>query len=202
MASWFKRRESEENPDESTIEVKARVIADAVRAAEQQQAPPQQVGPQAGSPTGIAADGLVSGGDFAEPDAAPPSAEALALDQALTERKSLVQLCLYALDRAKSPGVVERIEEGLAGVGVVAVRPDGVRFDPAHHEAGGTVATPDENLDGVVAETEVVGFSDRGEALRVPIVTVYSKNAGLSGPRRRRRSPRYPSRSRRRGRSC
>jgi molecular chaperone GrpE len=169
MASWFKRKDAED-PDESTIEVKARVIADAVRAAEQPP-PHQQVGPQAG----IAADGLVSGGDFVEPDAAPPSVEAVVLDQAMAERRSLVQLCLYALDRAKSPGVVERLEEGLAGVGVAAIRPDGARFDPALHEAGGTVATTDENLDGVVAETEVVGFSDRGDVLRVPIVTVYSK---------------------------
>jgi hypothetical protein len=178
MASWFKRRESQEDPDESTIEVKARVIADAVRAAEYQQAPPQvpQPAPQPGPQAGIAADGVVSGGDFADPDAAPPGVEAVALDQALAERKSLVQLCLYALDRAKSPGVVERIEEGLVAVGVEAIRPDGVRFDPAHHEAGGTVATTDENLDGVVAETEVVGFRDRGEVLRVPIVTVYSKS--------------------------
>ena len=169
MASWFKRRDGDETVDETetdpTIEVKAQVIADAVRAADQQQQ------------AGIGSDGLVGGGDFAEPDAAPPSAEAIALDQALAERRSLVQLCLYALDRAKSAGVVERLEEGLAGVGVDAIRPDGVRFDPAYHEAGGTVATTDEALDGVVAETEVVGFSDRGEVLRVPIVTVYSKGA-------------------------
>lgn len=170
MASWFKRPDSADDTDESTIEVKARVIADAVRAAEQQ--PHQQVVPQ----PSIAVDGLVSGGEFAEPEATPPTAEALALDQALAERRSLVQLCLYALDRAKSPGVVERLEEGLSGVGVAAIRPDGVRFDPAHHEAGGTVATTDETLDGVVAETEVVGFADRGEVLRVPIVTVYSKS--------------------------
>jgi hypothetical protein len=176
MASWFKRRgDEDDNPvddagAESTIEVKAQVIADAVRAAEQ---PQPQVGPQAG----IAADGLVTGGDFTEPDDQPQSPEAIALDQALAERKSLVQLCLYALDRAKSAGVAERLEEGLAGVGVAAIRPDGVRFDPAYHEAGGTVATADETLDGVVAETEVVGFADRGEVLRVPIVTVYSKGA-------------------------
>ncbi|MFI7677103.1 nucleotide exchange factor GrpE [Actinophytocola sp. NPDC049390] len=178
MASWFKRREENDGDaaeaddarDDSTIEVKAQVIADAVRAADQQQ---QRVGPQAG----IAADGLVAGGDFADPDDTPQSPEAVALDQALAERKSLVQLCLYALDRAKSAGVVERLEEGLAGVGVDAIRPEGVRFDPAYHEAGGTVATADETLDGVVAETEVVGFSDRGEVLRVPIVTVYSKGA-------------------------
>jgi molecular chaperone GrpE len=169
--AWFKRRDAEVDPDESTIEVKARIIADAVRAGEQPQQ--HQVGPQAG----IASDGLVTGGDFTEPDAPPQTPEALALDQALVERRSLVQLCLYAIDRAKSPGVVERLEEGLAGVGVAAIRPDGARFDPAHHEAGGTVATTDEALDGVVAETEVVGFSDRGEVLRVPIVTVYSKGA-------------------------
>ncbi|MGB3440211.1 MAG: nucleotide exchange factor GrpE [Actinophytocola sp.] len=117
----------------------------------------------------------MTGGDFTEQDDVPPSAAAIALDQALAERRSLVQLCLYALDRARSAGVVERLEEGLAGVGVDAIRPDGARFDPAHHEAGGTVATTDEAIDGVVAETEVVGFADRGEVLRVPIVTVYSK---------------------------
>jgi hypothetical protein len=180
MAAWFKRRDGHQQDEtgaEPTIEVKAQVIADAVRAAEQQaqqaQQPQQPAGPQAG----IAADGLVTGGDFAEPDPVPQSAEAVALDQALAERRSLVQLCLYALDRARSAGVAERLEEGLAGVGVDAIRPEGVRFDPAHHEAGGTVATADESLDGVVAETEVVGFADRGEVLRVPIVTVYSKSA-------------------------
>jgi hypothetical protein len=96
------------------------------------------------------------------------------LDQALGERRALVQLCLYALDRARSTGVVERLEDGLATIGVVAWRPDGQRFDPSLHEAGGTVHTDDPNLDGVVAETEVVGFVDRGRTLRPPIVTVYT----------------------------
>jgi hypothetical protein len=131
---------------------------------------------QASSPTGIASDGLVSGGDFPEPPA-EPVADAPDAEQALAERRSLVSLCLYALDRARSAGVAERLEEGLAGVGVTALRPDGKRFDPAFHEAGGTVSTTDETLDGLVAETEVVGFSDRGELLRAPIVTVYSKAA-------------------------
>lgn len=96
------------------------------------------------------------------------------LDQALAERRALVQLCLYALDRARSAGVVERLEEGLATIGVTAVRPDGERFDPSRHEAGGTAPTDDASLDGVVAETEVVGFADRGRTLRAPIVTVYT----------------------------
>jgi molecular chaperone GrpE len=151
MASFFKRGKGdavESDSAESTIEVKASVIAEAARAAA---APPVPI----------------------EPIEGPRQL----LDQALAERRTLVQLCLYALDRAKSPGVVERLEEGLSGVGVTALRPDGVRFDPAHHEAGGTVETTDETLDGLVAETEVVGFADRGEVLRAPIVTVYSKAA-------------------------
>jgi molecular chaperone GrpE len=167
----FKRGKSntdevEGDSAESTIEVKASVIADAIADADRAAASPR---------TGIASDGLVSVGDMADdPAEQPPDPR---LDQALAERKVLVQLCLYALDRARSPGVVERLEEGLAGVGVTSLRPDGIRFDPAFHEAGGTVATADEELDGVVAETEVVGFSDRGEVMRPPIVTVYSKAA-------------------------
>ncbi|TCO64756.1 GrpE protein [Actinocrispum wychmicini] len=113
-------------------------------------------------------DGTVPAEEPSEPDVT----EEL-LEQALTERKALVQLCLYALDRARSPGVVERLEQGLAGIGVSALRPDGAVFDPAHHEAGGTVPTGDAAQDGLVAETEVVGFEDRGQLLRAPIVIVY-----------------------------
>ncbi|HEV7652159.1 MAG TPA: nucleotide exchange factor GrpE [Actinophytocola sp.] len=176
MASWFKRDKNDGDSAENTIEVKASVIAEAARAAGSPvpAAPPVAPAPPARQ-AGIAVDGLVSGGDFAEP--APEPAADPQLDQAFAERRTLVQLCLYALDRARSPGVVERLEEGLAGVGVTALRPDGSRFDPAFHEAGGTVATTDETLDGLVAETEVVGFADRGEVLRAPIVTVYSKAA-------------------------
>lgn len=97
------------------------------------------------------------------------------LERALSDRQALIQLCLYALDRARSGGVVERIEQGLENIGVVAVRPDGLRFDPALHEAGGAVDTDDPALDGLVAETEVVGFTDHDRPLRAPIVTVYKK---------------------------
>jgi molecular chaperone GrpE len=178
VPSWFKRARSDEDQAESTIEVKAQVIADAVRAGAERPGEPARSEPGGG----IAADGLIIGADFEAGLTADAADRADGVDddvtnQALAERKSLVHLCLYALDRARSSGVAERIEEGLAAVGVTALRPDGQRFDPAQHEAGGTVATEDEALDGVVAETEVVGFSDRGELLRPPIVTVYSRTA-------------------------
>lgn len=95
------------------------------------------------------------------------------LAQTLAERRTLVQLCLYALDRARSAGVAQRIEHGLASIGVHAVRPDGRPFDPALHEAAGVVPTTDPEREGLVAETEVVGFTDHGRVLRAPVVTVY-----------------------------
>ena len=175
MPSWFKQSKRADTSDEaeSTIEVKAQVIADAVRAGAGR--PAEQGG-------GIAADGVIAGDEFEqapvepEPSNGAPTIDPQLANQAFAERKSLVALCLYALDRARSTGVAERIEEGLAAVGVMALRPDGQRFDPTYHEAGGTVATEDDALDGVVAETEVVGFSDRGELLRAPIVTVYNRS--------------------------
>ncbi len=99
------------------------------------------------------------------------------LERALADRQALIQMCLYALDRARSGGVVERLEGGLAAIGVQALRPDGERFDPARHEAGGAIPTEDPALDGIVAETEVTGFADHDRLLRAPIVTVYAKKS-------------------------
>lgn len=96
-------------------------------------------------------------------------------EQALADRQALIQLCLYAMDRARSDGVAERLEKGLAAIGVHALRPDGARFDPARHEAGGAVRTDDPGLEGTVAETEVPGFTDHERLLRAPVVTVYTR---------------------------
>ncbi|MGJ7907723.1 nucleotide exchange factor GrpE [Actinopolyspora sp. H202] len=103
------------------------------------------------------------------------------LDQALAEREKLIELCMYAFDRTRSTGITERLTEGMSTVGVTALRPDGERFDPTRHEAGGTIATGDHSLDGVIAETEVVGFADRGRMLRAPVVVVYRLNTEKSG---------------------
>jgi len=97
------------------------------------------------------------------------------LAQTLADRSALVQLCLYALDRARSDGVAERIERGPAGGGVLPARPDGAAFDPARPEAAGAVPTDDTRLVGLIAETETAGFTDHGRVLRVPVVTVYQK---------------------------
>lgn len=123
--------------------------------------------------------GTNSSGAASKPDvnvvAGAPATDSDGLEKARSDRRALIQLCLYALDRARSGGVVERIEEGLAAIGVYALRPDGERFDPSRHEAGGAVPTDDPAREGTVAETEVVGFVDDGTLLRAPIVTVYTR---------------------------
>lgn len=96
-----------------------------------------------------------------------------ALEQVLTERAKLIELCVYALDRTRSSGVAQRLADGLHEIGVRALHPDGERFNPAHHEAGGTVPTADPLLDGTIAETETPGFTDGDHLLRAPVVTVY-----------------------------
>jgi len=134
------------------------------------------------TPTGqIAAVIIEESGTEADPAASntdvQPLQQATELERALADRHALIQMCLYALDRARSGGVVERLEHGLAEIGVQALRPDGERFDPARHEAGGAVPTEDPALDGVVAETEVTGFADHDKLLRAPIVIVYAKKS-------------------------
>ena len=150
VATWFKGKRKDDAEAESTQQVDAQVITEAI-------AYPPQPEPEYAAP----------------PEPEVPAVDLAAFEQLAAERKAMVALCLYAHDRARSSGVAERLEEGLAGVGVEAMRPDGERFDPAVHEAGGTADTDDPTLDGVVAETEVVGFNDRGQVLRPPIVTVY-----------------------------
>jgi molecular chaperone GrpE (heat shock protein) len=64
--------------------------------------------------------------------------------------------------------------DALADVGVKAIEvPAGTRFDPERHRAADTVMTEEETLAGVVAQTERLGFVDRGRRLRWPEVLVY-----------------------------
>ncbi len=108
-------------------------------------------------------------------DARNPSTAAGPLNgpELAAERRALIDLVIYAYDRAPGAGVRSRLAEGLAAVGVAAIRPDGERFDPGRHEAGGVEPTDDTARHGTVAETELVGFEDRSRVIRVPIVIVY-----------------------------
>lgn len=166
VASWFRK----DTDEDSTDQIAARLIAAADGADVQR---PVAVA----APAAAEVERLRAAEPAGVPSVSVPSAE---VERLLAERGTLIELCLYALDRARSGGVVERLEEGLASVGVCAARPNGLRFDPAVHEAGGTVPTDDDALDGMVAETEVVGFSDGDKLLRPPIVTVYALRKGAA----------------------
>lgn len=94
------------------------------------------------------------------------------------ERAKLIEICLYARDRVNSPAAAERIDGSLADLGITPVRPDGEPFDPARHEASATVPTEDPALHGLVAETELAGYADRGVPVRPPVVSVYRREGG------------------------
>ncbi len=99
--------------------------------------------------------------------------EILGVPDSADERRQLIDLLIYAWDRARSAGVWERLTVGLAQVGVEVIRPDGESFDPNSHEVGGVEPTSDPLLHNTVAETESVGFRDRGRLIREPVVVVY-----------------------------
>ncbi|MCR6489462.1 nucleotide exchange factor GrpE [Amycolatopsis sp. OK19-0408] len=156
--AWFRRDGSVDPDDTPTGQIAAVSIAQIIEEADAEKG----------------TDGAKAASDT---DVHPLQQQVSDLDRALADRQALIQMCLYALDRARSGGVVERLEAGLAAIGVHALRPDGERFDPARHEAGGAVPTEDPALEGIVAETEVTGFADHDRLLRAPIVTVYAKKS-------------------------
>jgi molecular chaperone GrpE len=120
--------------------------------------------------TAVVDDG--SGGWVAYAEVEPHLAELARLQQ---ERGQLIELCLYARDRIGSPAAAERVDAGLAALGITPLRPDGQPFDPAQHEAAASVPTHDPALHGTVAETEVPGYADRGTVVRPPVVSVYRR---------------------------
>ncbi|SHN46004.1 nucleotide exchange factor GrpE [Cryptosporangium aurantiacum] len=89
------------------------------------------------------------------------------------ERKTLVETCIYVRDRATSKAIADRLAWALNEVGVVEDRPAGEPFDTARHEAGGTTPTNDRSLSGTIAAVEISGYTDRGQVVRAPVVTVY-----------------------------
>jgi hypothetical protein len=99
--------------------------------------------------------------------------------QADVDRRALVQAAIYVRDRVTSKALGDRLGAALQEAGVTALEPTGVRFDPAHHEAGGTTPTGDPALAGQISGVEVPGYIDRdGRVLRAPIVTVFSPGPG------------------------
>ncbi|HEX2419270.1 MAG TPA: nucleotide exchange factor GrpE [Micromonosporaceae bacterium] len=93
------------------------------------------------------------------------------------DRSTLVRACIYVRDRATSKALADRLGWALQEAGVNTVTPAGARFDPAHHEAGGSVVTEDPARVGTIAAVELPGYVDRGMVLRAPVVTVYRRDS-------------------------
>lgn len=119
------------------------------------------------------------------PVSAPP-APTRANSRADADRTTLVQAIIYVRDRVTSKALADRLGAALRDAGVDILEPTGVRFDPAHHEAGGSAPSDDPAKIGSIAAVEVPGYADRGgRILRPPVVTVYQgSNYGRPGQNR------------------
>jgi hypothetical protein len=126
------------------------------------------------------------------PAPAPAAAAARVSGRADADRGTLIQAVIYVRDRVTSKALADRLGTALRDAGVDTLEPTGVRFDPAHHEAGGSAPSDDPAKIGSIAAVEVPGYADRGgRILRPPVVTVYQgssygQNRGTSRDRRTR----------------
>lgn len=100
------------------------------------------------------------------------------------DRRRLVMLCIDVADRLRTenPALHNRLNRGLAEVGVTVLVPDGEPFDRRRHDAVAVEPSPTPERDRTVANTELLGYLDRGGLLRRPEVIVYSAE-GASGER-------------------
>ena len=103
------------------------------------------------------------------------------VDVLQADRAQMVRGLIELGDLIDSPALRHRVTEVLASAGVIAVDSAGERFDPARHRAVDRVATPDASADGRIAETERLGYLDRGRPARLPDVLVYQHTASENG---------------------
>lgn len=126
--------------------------------------------PQPPGPTGVRREELVRRQVLLE----PPDQVVIREPEADTERVRLVEVCIDLGDRLRdaNPALWNRLQRGLAEVGVESILPDGERFDPERHEAVGAESTDDPSRNQVVS-TEFAGYADHGRVVRRPKVVVY-----------------------------
>jgi hypothetical protein len=92
----------------------------------------------------------------------------------LRDREVLIEACVEVADAVPSVALRAQLLDALEAAGVSAVDvAANTRFDPAQHRASDSRATDRPDLDGLVVQTERLGFVDRGRRLRFPDVVVY-----------------------------
>ena len=123
------------------------------------------------------ADATEPAGQIVLPPAPQPAAAPD--DQAVHDRDVLVKACIDVFDAIGSNALRQQLLAALATAGVTAVDvASNTQFDPSHHKAIDILATDDQALGGLVAETERMGFLDRGRRVRWPEVLVYQFTSG------------------------
>ena len=95
------------------------------------------------------------------------------LQRLRSDRGALVSALVELSDLLDSAALREKASRALAAAGVTSLDATGERFDAARHRAVNRIPAPDSAHHAQVAETERVGYSDRGHVIRPPEVRVY-----------------------------
>jgi hypothetical protein len=115
VPSWFRNSDDEENPDDvPTGQIAAVGITRIIEEADGKNGTESAATASASRGTEPATTTSEFGVHPVSSTVGSAQAGLSDLDQALADRRSLIELCLYPMDRARGGGVVERIEQGLA----------------------------------------------------------------------------------------
>jgi hypothetical protein len=95
-----------------------------------------------------------------------------------SDRRSLIDVCVWTIMSINSPAVRQRLVDTLAEAGVQLFKADGLPFDVAWHLAIGWEKAPSPSLHRHVARTVRPGVRDGEVVIRPAEVVVYRKTKG------------------------
>jgi hypothetical protein len=98
-----------------------------------------------------------------------------------SDRGALVSALVELSDLVDSSALREKASRALGAAGVTSLDPTGERFDAARHRAVKRIPAPDSAHHAQVADTERLGYSDRGHVIRPPEVLVYWRDSSSDG---------------------
>jgi hypothetical protein len=90
-----------------------------------------------------------------------------------SDREALISTLVDLTDLIDSAALRAKARRALAAAGVESLDATGKQFDASQHRAVNRIPAPDHDHHAQVAETERLGYSDRGELIRPPEVLVY-----------------------------
>ena len=90
-----------------------------------------------------------------------------------SQRQALISGCMKVVGLLDDDIVTDALDEALRRAGVTIFDATGMALDPTRHRVDHTLAAPNPDSDGIVAETLTAGYIDNNRVLRPADVAVY-----------------------------